>query len=324
MREDRDVSAAYEASFADGHASTLRCPEFGGGGDAGSFLGGQPALRRDAVDLFDGEAERESWSHGPGCPPGDKRRVGSNRGSHLTRGEFAPASAQKFAQPFVAGKRRFVHAASVQTFHCAVKSLRTHSNERFHSGFIATGRPCAQWLGTRLSHARTEAGLSLRDLQAKSTVDNTLISRIERDLAKRPSIQTISQLAAALGVRREWLETGEGPMRELRNPSDSTRVARWAGRRGARLPLHRGGSSDAPPCFRCGDPRGRNVGVTCRSVQEPLAVVCPHRVYARGPEEWIWPDEGTIRQWARSSRNRSGIAVSRLSDPRRSVIRADG
>jgi IrrE N-terminal-like domain len=55
---------------------------------------------------------------------------------------------------------------------------------------------------------------------------------------------------------------------------------------------------------------------------EPLAVVCPHRVYARGPEEWIWPDEPTIRQWARSPRNRSGIAVSRLSDPRRFLVQA--
>lgn len=260
MREDRDVSAAYEASFADGHASTLRCPVFGGSGDAGGFLGGQPALRRDAVDLFDGEAERESWSHGPGCPPGDKRRVGPNRGSHITRGEFAPASAEKFAQPFVAGKRRFVHAASVQTFHCAVKSLRTHSNEPLRTGATCGDETGVKTLGTRLSHARTEACLSLRDLQAKSTVDNTLISRIERDLAKRPSMQTISQLAAALGVRREWFETGEGPMRELAEAEAS------------------------------GDP---------------------------------WDMAGTIRQWARSSRNRSGIAVSRLSDPRRSVIRAD-
>jgi len=53
---------------------------------------------------------------------------------------------------------------------------------------------------------------------------------------------------------------------------------------------------------------------------EPLAIVCPHRIYARGPDEWAWPEERTLRQWAR--RPAPGIAATRLADPKRIVITA--
>jgi hypothetical protein len=53
----------------------------------------------------------------------------------------------------------------------------------------------------------------------------------------------------------------------------------------------------------------------------PLAVVAT-KVRVRGPEEWVWPDEPTLRQWAR--RPPPGIAKVRLTDdPRRAVIRPD-
>jgi hypothetical protein len=53
----------------------------------------------------------------------------------------------------------------------------------------------------------------------------------------------------------------------------------------------------------------------------PVAVVAP-RVRVRGPEEWVWPDERTLRSWAR--RPPSGLAKTRLSDsPGRVVLTAD-
>ena len=54
---------------------------------------------------------------------------------------------------------------------------------------------------------------------------------------------------------------------------------------------------------------------------EPIAVVAP-RVRVRGPESWVWPDEGTIRAWAR--RPPKGLAKARLrDDPRRVLLTAD-
>lgn len=34
-------------------------------------------------------------------------------------------------------------------------------------------------------------------------------------------------------------------------------------------------------------------------MREPVAVVTPATVRVRGPEEWVWPDAGTVREWAR-------------------------
>ena len=53
----------------------------------------------------------------------------------------------------------------------------------------------------------------------------------------------------------------------------------------------------------------------------PLAVVAPQTVRVRGPEEWIWPDEGTLRRWARG--RAPGLRKVRLTDdPRRVVLDA--
>lgn len=57
-------------------------------------------------------------------------------------------------------------------------------------------------------------------------------------------------------------------------------------------------------------------------LDQPLAVVAPQRVRVRGPEEWIWPDEGTLRRWAR--RPARGLRKVRLTDdPRRVVLDAE-
>lgn len=52
--------------------------------------------------------------------------------------------------------------------------------------------------------------------------------------------------------------------------------------------------------------------------REPLAVVAPHCVRVRGPDEWEWPAEQTVRQWASSGR--PGLIKTRLRDDRRRVV----
>lgn len=55
----------------------------------------------------------------------------------------------------------------------------------------------------------------------------------------------------------------------------------------------------------------------------PRAVVTPARVRVRGPEEWSWPDESTIRRWARG-RTGPGLRKTKLTDdPRRVVLDAE-
>lgn len=66
------------------------------------------------------------------------------------------------------------------------------------------------------------------------------------------------------------------------------------------------GTTSTSAVLRAGELEGR-----------PLAVVTPGRVYARGVAEW--PDEGTIRRWARQGGPGIRRAVLR-DDPRRIVI----
>jgi Zn-dependent peptidase ImmA (M78 family) len=54
----------------------------------------------------------------------------------------------------------------------------------------------------------------------------------------------------------------------------------------------------------------------------PRAIVTPHRVYARGPEEFVWGPEDELRKLARG--NRPGVMRARLTDdPRRVLIDID-
>jgi hypothetical protein len=54
----------------------------------------------------------------------------------------------------------------------------------------------------------------------------------------------------------------------------------------------------------------------------PLAAVSPGAVRVRGPEAFVWPDEGTIRRWA--ARPGPGLARVRLTDqPRRVALVAN-
>lgn len=55
--------------------------------------------------------------------------------------------------------------------------------------------------------------------------------------------------------------------------------------------------------------------------KRPLAVIAPKQVRVRGPEDWVWPDENTLRCW--SQRPRSGVRKRHLrDDPRRVVLEA--
>lgn len=57
-------------------------------------------------------------------------------------------------------------------------------------------------------------------------------------------------------------------------------------------------------------------------LRQPLAVISPQIVRVRGPEEWVWPAESTLRQWAR--RGAPGLRKVKLTDdPRRVVLDVD-
>jgi len=51
---------------------------------------------------------------------------------------------------------------------------------------------------------------------------------------------------------------------------------------------------------------------------QPLAVVAPQTVRVRGPEHWVWPDEATLRRWAK--RPAPGLRKVRLTDDPRRVM----
>lgn len=66
-------------------------------------------------------------------------------------------------------------------------------------------------LSNRLRQARKLRGLKQADLAHLVDSGPVVISQWETE-AKKPSPRSVGALAQALGVRREWLETGEGPM----------------------------------------------------------------------------------------------------------------
>lgn len=63
-------------------------------------------------------------------------------------------------------------------------------------------------LASRLRDARTQRGLSQRDLARKAGVGTTTISSIEQGRSRGTTL--IVPIAKALGVREEWLVSGKG------------------------------------------------------------------------------------------------------------------
>ena len=66
-------------------------------------------------------------------------------------------------------------------------------------------------MGERLMRARRRAKLRQADLAADAGVGIATIRRLEQG-AGEPRLATARKLAAALGVRAEWLVFGEEPM----------------------------------------------------------------------------------------------------------------
>lgn len=61
-------------------------------------------------------------------------------------------------------------------------------------------------LGARLRAAREAAGLSQEQLESRSGVEQTTISKIERGASLRPSFAIVAALAAALGCSLDSLD----------------------------------------------------------------------------------------------------------------------
>lgn len=67
---------------------------------------------------------------------------------------------------------------------------------------------------------------------------------------------------------------------------------------------------------------------TCAALREaevqrlPRVIVAPKHIHVRGPEEWIWPAETTLRSWAK--RGKPGLRKTQLTDdPGRVVLDAE-
>jgi hypothetical protein len=72
---------------------------------------------------------------------------------------------------------------------------------------------------------------------------------------------------------------------------------------------HAAGSTQTWAALRCAE-----------VLRMPLAVIAP-KIRVRGPDEWVWPDEDTLRRWARNPRSLPrGLAKTRLTDDDRRVV----
>lgn len=82
--------------------------------------------------------------------------------------------------------------------------------------------------------------------------------------------------------------------------------------------LQRAFGFDLPEIARAAGSTQTWAALRCAEVLRlPLAVIAA-TVRVRGPEEWIWPEEETLRRWAR--RPPSGLAKTTLTDDRRRVV----
>jgi transcriptional regulator with XRE-family HTH domain len=77
-------------------------------------------------------------------------------------------------------------------------------------------------IGPRLRHIRLEKGLTVEALAAAADLDKGFLSRLERG-TKRPSVETVLRLSAALGV-------SVGQLFGEQTTDDTVRVSRAAGR----------------------------------------------------------------------------------------------
>lgn len=60
-------------------------------------------------------------------------------------------------------------------------------------------------IGENLKRLRAKQGITQDDLARKANVKYTTLTKIESDVVKKPSVQTIAKLAKAFGVPMEDL-----------------------------------------------------------------------------------------------------------------------
>jgi transcriptional regulator with XRE-family HTH domain len=60
-------------------------------------------------------------------------------------------------------------------------------------------------LASKLRTARTNAGLSLRQLERESGVGRGLLSRYERGEVRHPRARNVKRIAEALSISADWL-----------------------------------------------------------------------------------------------------------------------
>lgn len=213
-------------------------------------------------------------------------------------------------------------------------------------------------LPERLQWILDQRGWSQRELARRAGLKSETHVGLLMKEKTRPNAETMLRIAAAAKVRLEWLVSGEEPIERpvsrraiisnLIHPVVE-RVGRtlghWLLRRhgydgadeaaadylGAALIAPRAAFVRAHRVHGDGldklaDAFGTTeTGAALRLgevLRRPLAVVAPKTVRVRGPEEWTWPDEATLRRWARNPR--PGLRKAKLGDdPRRVVLEVD-
>lgn len=78
-------------------------------------------------------------------------------------------------------------------------------------------------MNTRISRIVAESGLTKTAFGKQIGVSQSMISMICNGSAK-PSDRTITDICREFNIRREWLETGEGPMRLPQPEQDMSHI----------------------------------------------------------------------------------------------------
>lgn len=68
-------------------------------------------------------------------------------------------------------------------------------------------------LGERLRAARIDCGMTGHELSRRAGVSRSYATAIENGHRSQLRYETLTAFSRALGIRAEWLATGEGPMR---------------------------------------------------------------------------------------------------------------
>ena len=77
----------------------------------------------------------------------------------------------------------------------------------------------------RIKAARVMRGLGSRELAKRAGLSSAAVSRLETRKVEGLEVATLVQIADALGVRREWLLTGEGSPDPSKRRDSGARVS---------------------------------------------------------------------------------------------------